>query len=60
MVVILKQNFTLEQMEEAVRSMEAGGVKVMVSRGSETTILGAEGDASRLDEEWREIFVTML
>ena len=51
MVVILKQNFTLEQMEEAVRSMEAGGVKVMVSRGSETTILGAEGDASRLDEE---------
>ena len=52
MVVILKQNFTLEQMEEAVRSMEAGGVKVMVSRGSETTILGAEGDASRLDEEF--------
>ena len=52
MVVILKQNFTLEQMEEAVRSMEAGGVKEMVSRGSETTILGAEGDASRLDEEF--------
>ena len=52
MVVILKPNFTLEQMEEAVRSMEAGGVKVMVSRGSETTILGAEGDASRLDEEF--------
>ena len=52
MVVILKQNFTLEQMEEAVRSMEAGGGKVMVSRGSETTILGAEGDASRLDEEF--------
>ena len=52
MVVILKQNYTQEQMEEAVRSMEAGGVKVMVSKGSETTILGAEGDASALDEEF--------
>lgn len=51
MVVILKQNFTAEQMEEAIRAMEAGGVRVMVSKGSETTILGAEGDAGKLDEE---------
>ena len=51
MVVILKPDFTAEQLEEAIRSMEAGGVKVMVSKGSETTILGAEGDTSRLDEE---------
>ena len=51
MVVILKPNFTAEQMEEAIRAMEAGGVKVMVSKGAETTILGAEGDTSRLDEE---------
>lgn len=51
MVIILKQDHTREQMEEAIRSMEAGGVKVMVSRGSETTILGAEGDAAKLDEE---------
>jgi len=52
MVVILKPNFTPEQMEEAKRCMEAGGVKVMVSRGSQTTILGAEGDAGKLDEEY--------
>ncbi len=51
MVVILKPGFTAEQLEEAIRSMEAGGVKVMVSKGSQTTILGAEGDTARLDEE---------
>ena len=51
MVVILKPDFTAEQMDEAIRAMEAGGVKVMVSKGTETTILGAEGDTSRLDEE---------
>ena len=51
MVVILKPDFTAEQLEEAIRAMEAGGVKVMVSKGTETTILGAEGDTSRLDEE---------
>ncbi|MEG1857987.1 MAG: 3-deoxy-7-phosphoheptulonate synthase [Pseudoflavonifractor sp.] len=51
MVVILKPNFTRQQMEDAVSSMEKGGVKVMVSKGSETTILGAEGDTSKLDEE---------
>ena len=51
MVVILKPNFTQEQMEDAIRSLEAGGVKVMISKGSETTILGAEGDTSKLDEE---------
>ena len=51
MVIILKPDFTAEQMEETIRAMEAGGVKVMVSKGSETTILGAEGDTSRLDGE---------
>ena len=51
MVIILKPDFTAEQMQEAIRAMEAGGVKVMVSKGSETTILGAEGDTSRLDGE---------
>lgn len=51
MVVILRPDFTPEQMEDAIHSMEAGGVKVMVSKGSETTILGAEGDTAKLDEE---------
>jgi len=51
MVIIMKPGFTSAQLEEAIKSMEAGGVKVMVSQGSETTILGAEGNAGGLDEE---------
>ncbi|MBD5133115.1 MAG: 3-deoxy-7-phosphoheptulonate synthase [Clostridiales bacterium] len=51
MVVIMKHDFTAEQLEQAVHAMEAGGVRVMVSKGSETTILGAEGDASGLNQE---------
>ena len=43
MVVIMKREFSPGQLEAAVRAMEAGGVRVMVSKGSETTILGAEG-----------------
>ena len=31
--------------------MEAGGVKVMISKGAETTILGAEGNAEGIDQE---------
>ena len=52
MVVIMKQGFTLEQLENTIHAMEAGGVKVMVSKGAETTILGAEGDAGALDQEY--------
>jgi 3-deoxy-7-phosphoheptulonate synthase len=51
MVVIMRPDFTGKQLEDAIQAMEDGGVKVMVSKGSETTILGAEGDSSRLDEE---------
>ncbi len=51
MVVILKPDHTQEQLHAAVAAMEAGGVKVMISKGSETTILGAEGNAAGLDEE---------
>jgi len=54
MVVILKPNFTQAQLEAAVREMETAGVKVMISKGSETTILGAEGNASRIDKEKME------
>ena len=52
MVVIMKPNFTGKELEGAIQAMEAGGVKVMVSKGAETTILGAEGDAGRLDQEY--------
>ncbi len=51
MVVIMKHGFTQEQLGRAVQAMEAGGVRVMVSQGSETTILGAEGDAGALNQE---------
>ena len=51
MVVIMKHGFTPEQLDQAVRAMEAGGVRVMVSKGNETTILGAEGDAGGLNQE---------
>ena len=51
MVVIMKPGFSPKQLEDAIRAMESGGVKVMVSQGAETTILGAEGDASGLNQE---------
>ena len=51
MVVIMKLQHTREELENAIRAMEAGGVRVMVSKGTETTILGAEGDAGGLDQE---------
>jgi len=51
MVVVMKRGFTPEQLETAVRAMEAGGVRVMVSTGTETTILGAEGNAAGIDQE---------
>ena len=51
MVVIMKREFSPEQLDIAIRAMEAGGVRVMVSKGAETTILGAEGDAGGLNQE---------
>ena len=51
MVVIMKPGFSEEQLASAIHAMEEGGVKVMVSKGSETTILGAEGDPSHIDQE---------
>ena len=51
MVVIMKPQHTREELEQAIQAMESGGVKVMVSQGSETTILGAEGDAGGLNQE---------
>ena len=51
MVVIMKPDFTPEQLQQAIRTMEEGGVKVMVSKGTETTILGAEGNAAGINQE---------
>ena len=52
MVLVLKRGCTAEQMQEAILAMEKGGVKVMISQGAETTILGAEGNAANLDEDF--------
>ncbi len=51
MVIVLKRDCTTEQLQEVKRAMERGGVKVMVSQGSEVTILGAEGNASGLNQQ---------
>lgn len=51
MVVVMKPGFTAEQLESVKSAMESGGVRVMVSKGSETTILGAEGNAAGIDQE---------
>ncbi|MGI6498570.1 MAG: 3-deoxy-7-phosphoheptulonate synthase [Oscillospiraceae bacterium] len=51
MVVIMKDGFTQGQLHAVIQEMESGGVKVMVSEGNETTILGAEGNAARLDQD---------
>ena len=51
MVVIMKRAFTPEELQAAIQTMEEGGVQVMVSQGSETTILGAEGNAAGIDQE---------
>ena len=54
MVVIMKQGFTPEQLQEAIQAMKASGVKVNISKGSETTVLGAEGNAAKVDLEMLE------
>ena len=51
MVVIMRHEFTPEQLQEAIQAMKAGGVKVNISKGAETTVLGAEGNAAKVDLE---------
>ncbi len=51
MVVIMKPGFSKEQLDHAIQEMERCGVNVMISRGAETTILGAEGNAQSIDVE---------
>ena len=54
MVIIMKPGHTREELDRAIREMEKSGVNVMISRGAETTILGAEGNASGIDTEKME------
>ncbi len=55
MIVVMKPGFSPEQLDSVQRTMEAGGVRVMVSTGAETTILGAEGNAENIDREKRSL-----
>lgn len=50
MIVVMKQGASQAQMDAAIQIMKDGGVKVMVSKGSEVTVLGAEGNAKNIDQ----------
>lgn len=50
MVVVLKPNTPIEKRNELVAEIEAMGVKVQVSEGTETTILGLIGDTTHINE----------
>ncbi|MCQ2406757.1 MAG: 3-deoxy-7-phosphoheptulonate synthase [Oscillospiraceae bacterium] len=54
MVIIMKSSASEAEIRSAKEAMEASGVRVMVSKGSETTILGAEGNAAKIDREKME------
>ncbi|MBQ8303561.1 MAG: 3-deoxy-7-phosphoheptulonate synthase [Clostridia bacterium] len=51
MIVIMKHTHTENDILNARKIMEDGGVNVMISKGAETTILGAEGNADYIDTE---------
>lgn len=50
MVVVLKQNAPLEKRNALISEIETMGVKVQVTEGTETSILGLVGDTSHLNE----------
>ncbi len=49
MVVVLKPNVPIEKREELIREIESMGVRVQVTEGTETSILGLVGDTSNLN-----------
>ena len=51
MIVVMNHKATEEELQAAIQIMEQGGVKVMISRGAENTVLGAEGNAAKVDKE---------
>jgi len=50
MVVVLKPNVPKEKRNELIREIEAMGVKVQVTEGTQTSILGLVGDTSNLNK----------
>ena len=51
MVVVKKTTATAADVEGVKKEMETYGLKMMVSRGIDCTILGAEGNAAAVDQE---------
>ena len=51
MVVVMKNTATAADIEGVKKEMETYGLKMMVSRGIDCTILGAEGNAAAVDQE---------
>ena len=49
MILVLKPGSTEEQRRELIREIENLGLKVHVSVGEETTIIGLVGDVSRIN-----------
>lgn len=50
MVVVLKPNVPVEKRNELIREIESMGVRVQVTEGTETSILGLIGDTSNLNK----------
>jgi len=50
MVVVLKPNTPLEKRNELIREIESMGVRVQVTEGTQTSILGLIGDTSNLNK----------
>ncbi len=50
MVVVLKPNVSIEKRNELIRQIESMGVKVQITEGTETSILGLIGDTTNLNK----------
>ncbi|MFA7163169.1 MAG: 3-deoxy-7-phosphoheptulonate synthase [Eubacteriales bacterium] len=50
MVVVLKPNTSIEEREELISEIEAMGVKVQITQGTGTSILGLVGDTTNVDK----------
>ena len=50
MVVVLKPNVSIEKRNDLIRQIESMGVKVQITQGTETSILGLIGDTTNLNK----------
>ena len=50
MVVVLKPNVPVEKRNDLIREIESMGVRVQITEGTETSILGLIGDTTNLNK----------